>query len=261
MRLKNKVAFITGAASGIGQSIAEQYAKEGANVIIADLNIAAAKEVAKSLDTTHGQKHLAVEVDVTSEAQVNQGVADAISQLGAIDILISNAGIQRIAPVHELSLDHWRQMLAIHLDGAFLTTKACLNHMYKAGNGGKIIYVGSVHSKVASKLKSPYVTAKHGLVGLNKVVAKEAAEHKVSSHLVCPGFVKTPLVEKQIPEQAASLGITEEEVIKNVMLKDTVDQKFTTLEELAEMCIFLGAYKGLALTGQSFIVSHGWEME
>ena len=152
-------------------------------------------------------------------------------------------------------------MLAIHLDGAFLTTRAALRQMYKQGDGGSIIYMGSVHSKEASPLKAPYVTAKHGLIGLAKVVAKEGAAHKVRANVICPGFVRTPLVEKQIPEQAKTLGISEEDVIKKIMLKDSVDGEFTTVADVAEVALFFASFPTNALTGQSLVVSHGWFMQ
>jgi 3-hydroxybutyrate dehydrogenase len=152
-------------------------------------------------------------------------------------------------------------MLAIHLDGAFLTTRASLRHMYAQGRGGAILYVGSVHSKEASKLKAAYVAAKHGLLGLAKTVAKEGAVHGVRANVICPGFVRTPLVDKQIPEQAEALGISEGEVIRNVMLKDTVDGEFTTLEDVARCAVFLAGFPSNALTGQSVVVSHGWSMQ
>jgi len=152
-------------------------------------------------------------------------------------------------------------MLAIHLDGAFLTTRACLPQMYKSGRGGSIIYMGSVHSKEASKLKAPYVTAKHGLIGLAKVVAKEGAQHGVRANVICPGFVRTPLVEKQIPEQAKEFGISEEDVVKKIMLKDTVDGEFTTLQDVAEIALLFASFPSNALTGQSLVVSHGWFMQ
>ena len=155
----------------------------------------------------------------------------------------------------------WQKLLAIHLDGAFLTTRACLRHMYAQGRGGTIIYMGSVHSKEASLLKAPYVTAKHGLIGLAKVVAKEGAEHGVRSNVICPGFVRTPLVEKQIPEQAKELGISEADVVRNVMLKETVDGEFTTVDDVAQTALFLAAFPTNALTGQSIVVSHGWFMQ
>lgn len=153
------------------------------------------------------------------------------------------------------------KLISIQLDGAFLTTRAALRHMYASGKGGSIIYMGSVHSKEASKLKAPYVTAKHGLIGLCKVVAKEGAAHNVRANVICPGFVRTPLVDKQIPEQAKELGITEEQVIKNVMLKDTVDGEFTTTDDVAQTALFFASFESNALTGQSLIVSHGWFME
>jgi 3-hydroxybutyrate dehydrogenase len=152
-------------------------------------------------------------------------------------------------------------MLAVHLDGAFLTTRACLRHMYAKGRGGSVIYIGSVHSKEASKLKAPYVAAKHGLIGLAKTVAKEGAEHGVRANVICPGFVRTPLVDKQIPEQAAALGMSEDEVIRNVMLKETVDGEFTTLDDVARCAAFVAGFQSNALTGQSLVVSHGWSMQ
>ncbi len=260
MRMKDKVAVVTGAASGIGREIALAYAREGAKVAVADLRLEAAQAVASELKGM-GASALAVAMDVASEAQVDAGIADVIAKLGGVDVLVSNAGIQHIAPVDELSFDAWKRMLAIHLDGAFLTTRACLRHMYASGKGGSIIYMGSVHSKEASPLKAPYVTAKHGLLGLCRAVSKEGAKHGVRANVICPGFVRTPLVDKQIPEQAKELGISEAEVIKNVMLKNTVDGEFTTMADVAEAAVFFASFASNALTGQSLIISHGWHME
>jgi 3-hydroxybutyrate dehydrogenase len=259
MRLKDKVAIVTGAASGIGREIARTYAREGARVVIADLNQTAADAVAAELGGP--LKALAVAMDVTNEQQVEAGVARTIEQFGKIDVLVSNAGIQIVAPLDEFEFASWKKLLAIHLDGAFLTTRAVLQRMYKQGTGGSIIYMGSVHSKEASVLKAPYVTAKHGLIGLAKVVAKEGAKHGVRANVICPGFVRTPLVDKQIPEQAKELGISEADVIKKVMLKDTVDGEFTTLADVAETAVFFAAFESNALTGQSLVVSHGWSMQ
>ena len=180
---------------------------------------------------------------------------------GGCDVLVSNAGIQIVEPVDQFDFAKWKKMLAIHLDGAFLTTRAALRLMYAGGRGGSVIYMGSVHSKEASVLKAPYVTAKHGLIGLAKVVAKEGAKHGVRANVICPGFVRTPLVEKQIPEQAKELGISEEDVIKKVMLKETVDGEFTTVDDVAETALFFAAFPSNALTGQSLVVSHGWFMQ
>ncbi|MGA9546249.1 MAG: 3-hydroxybutyrate dehydrogenase, partial [Rhodomicrobium sp.] len=199
------------------------------------------------------------EMDVTSEEAVNAGVEKTVSTFGTVDILVSNAGVQIVHPLHEFPFSEWKKMLAIHLDGAFLTTKACLPHMYKQ-KSGSVILMGSVHSKEASPLKAPYVTAKHGLIGLSRVLAKEGAAYGVRTNVICPGFVLTPLVEKQIPEQSKSLGISEEEVVKKIMLGQTVDGEFTTMEDIAEIALFFAAFPTNALTGQSIVASHGWCM-
>ncbi|MBN3763000.1 3-hydroxybutyrate dehydrogenase [Burkholderia sp. Ac-20365] len=260
MSLQNKVALVTGAASGIGEQCARRLASLGATVVIADLNLAAAQKVAASI-TQSGGKAFALAMDVTSEDAVESGIEWTVRQLGQIDVLVSNAGIQIVAPIESYAYSDWKKMLAIHLDGAFLTTRAAIRHMYDSGRGGSIIYMGSVHSHQASKLKSAYVTAKHGLLGLARVVAKEGGPRGVRANVVCPGFVRTPLVEKQIPEQAKELGISGQDVVKNVMLKETVDGEFTTVEDVANTVAFLAGFESSALTGQSIIVSHGWEMK
>ena len=259
MLLENKVAIITGAASGIGMEIAALFVREGARVTIADQNQERANAVADDLG---GHEHaIGTAVDVTDEAAVEACVAKTVATFGKVDILVSNAGIQSVAPLHEFEFERWKQLLAVHLDGAFLTTRACLREMYRDGRGGSIIYMGSVHSKEASVLKGPYVTAKHGLMGLAKVVAKEGAAHGVRANVICPGFVRTPLVDKQIPEQAEKLGLSEQEVVRNVMLKETVDGEFTTVDDVAQTTLFLAAFRSNALTGQSIVVSHGWAMQ
>jgi len=259
MRLDGKVALITGAASGIGKDIARVFANSGAKIAIADLNLEAAVATAAEIDPT-GRLAIGVGMDVSDEQQVDAGTAQVVSTLGRLDVLVSNAGIQIVAPIIDFEFAKWKKLLGIHLDGAFLTTRAALRQMYKQ-KSGSVIYMGSVHSKEASKLKAPYVTAKHGLEGLCRVVAKEGAEHGVRANLICPGFVRTPLVDKQIPEQARELGISEEEVIKHVMLKDTVDGEFTTTSDVAAAVLFLAGFETNALTGQSLVVSHGWFME
>ena len=260
MRLQDKVAFVTGAASGIGKEIADVYAREGAAIAIADMNEAAANAAAADI-VANGGKAIGILCDVTDEAQVDAAVERCVNELGGVDILVSNAGIQIVHPIEEFPFADWKKMLAIHLDGAFLTTRACYKHMVASGKGGSIIYMGSVHSKEASLLKSPYVTAKHGLIGLAKTIAKEGAKHNVRANVICPGFVRTPLVDKQIPEQAKTLGITEQEVIKNVMLKETVDGEFTTVADVAEVALLFASFPSNALTGQSLVVSHGWFMQ
>ena len=256
-QLQGKIAIVTGAASGIGKEIAAVYAKEGAKVAIADMNLAAAQAAADSI----GANAMAVAMDVTDEGQVNAAVAQVAKAWGGVDILVSNAGIQIVHPLEEFSFAEWKKMLAIHLDGAFLTTRACVKQMIASKKGGSILYMGSVHSKEASVLKAPYVTAKHGLIGLAKTVAKEGAGHSIRANVICPGFVRTPLVEKQIPEQARTLGISENEVIKNVMLKETVDGEFTTTADVAQVALWFASFPSNALTGQSLVVSHGWFMQ
>ncbi|CAN7659280.1 3-hydroxybutyrate dehydrogenase [Pseudorhodoferax sp. Leaf265] len=259
MKLKDKVTLVTGAASGIGKEIACTYAREGARVAIADMNKAAADATAAELRAA-GHQAMGVAMDVTSEEQVNAGVAEVVAAWGTVDVLVSNAGIQIVHPIEDFPFAEWKKMLAIHLDGAFLTTKAVIPHMYKQ-KSGSIILMGSVHSKLASVLKAPYVTAKHGLLGLARVLAKEGGPYNVRANVICPGFVRTPLVDKQIPEQAATLKISEEDVIKKVMLKDTVDGEFTTVADVAEVALLFASFPSNALTGQSLIVSHGWAME
>jgi 3-hydroxybutyrate dehydrogenase len=259
LNLEHKTAIVTGAASGIGKAIAIRYAQAGARVAIADLNPVAAAAVVAELQAA-GRTAMALSMDVTDEQQVDAGVAAVAQAWGSVDVLVSNAGVQHIDAIDALAFADWRRMLAIHLDGAFLTTRACLRHMYASGRGGSIIYMGSVHSREASMLKAPYVTAKHGLLGLCRAVAKEGAAHGVRANVICPGFVRTPLVDRQIPRQAQELGISEADVISKIMLKDTVDKEFTSVEDVAEMALVFAAYPSNALTGQSIGVSHGWGM-
>ncbi len=260
MRMKNRVALVTGAASGIGRAIAEAFAREGARVGVADVDAGGAGRVAESISAKSAGA-IAIPMDVTREEQVEQGVEALVRQFGGVDVLVSNAGVQHISAVVDLSFEAWRRVLAIHLDGAFLTTRACLRRMVASGKGGCLLYMGSVHSLEASPLKAPYVAAKHGILGLARTVAKEGAAHGIFTNVIAPGFVKTPLVERQIPEQARDLGISEAEVVKNVMLKNTVDGEFTTLEDVAQLAVFLASFPSKALTGQSVVVSHGWHMQ
>jgi 3-hydroxybutyrate dehydrogenase len=257
MQLNGKVTLITGAASGIGFGIARRFVDAGGRVAIADIDQDKARKAALSLGGA--ATAIGLRMDVTSEREVGEGVASVVQTFGRVDTLVSNAGIQIVHPIQEFPFSDWKRLLAIHLDGAFLTTKAVIPHMY-AQKSGAILYMGSVHSKEASALKSAYVTAKHGLLGLARVVAKEGAKYGVRANVICPGFVKTPLVEKQIPEQARELRIPEKEVIEMIMLGETVDHTFTTIEDVAEIALLFAAFPTNALTGQSLVVSHGWFM-
>ncbi len=260
MKLKDKACIVTGAASGIGNAIAKRFASEGGKVAIADLNAEASQKAADEIKAKYGVDALGIAMDVTSEDQVNAGVAQVVEAWGGVDVLVSNAGIQIVNPVENFAYADWKKMLAIHLDGAFLTSKACLPHMYAKG-AGTVLLMGSVHSKEASPLKSAYVTAKHGLLGLARVIAKEGGKKGVRANVICPGFVRTPLVDKQIPEQAKELGISEDEVVKRVMLGQTVDGEFTTVDDIAEVALFFAGFETNALNGQSLVASHGWLME
>lgn len=260
MKMKDKICIVTGAARGIGEGIARRFVDQGAKVVIADINLDDADATAARLTGAGPGEAIGLAMDVTDESQVDTGVQQVVDRWGGVDVLIANAGIQIVHRLENFPFDEWKKLLSIHLDGAFLTSRACLPHMYRQGSG-TIIFMGSVHSKEASPLKSAYVTAKHGLLGLARVIAKEGAEHGVRANVICPGFVKTPLVEKQIPEQARELGISEEEVVKKIMLGGTVDKEFTTIEDVAEVALLFASFPSNALTGQSLIVSHGWVME
>ena len=260
MKLENQVAIVTGAGSGIGRQIALSFGREGCRVAVCDIDINGAKETAATLDKSAGAEAMVVEMDVTDEKAVNAGVDRVAAKWGRIDTLVSNAGIQIVHPIETFPFADFKKLVSIHLDGAFLTTKACVKYMYREKRGS-LIYMGSVHSHEASPLKSAYVAAKHGILGLARVMAKEGAQHGVRSNVICPGFVKTPLVEKQIPEQAKDLGISEKKVVEEIMLGGTVDKEFTTMNDVADLAVFLAAFPTNALTGQSIVISHGWFMD
>ena len=260
MKLDDQVSIITGAASGIGREIALNFASEGAKVAVCDVNLRGANETAKAIEKSGVGQAMVVEMDVTDEQSVNAGVDKVVKAWHRIDTLISNAGIQIVHPIEEFPFADFRRLVSIHLDGAFLTTKACVKYMYPQKRGS-LIYMGSVHSHEASPLKTAYVAAKHGILGLARVMAKEGAQHGVRSNVICPGFVKTPLVDKQIPEQAKDLGISEKKVVEEVMLGGTVDKEFTTMQDVADLAVFLATFPTNALTGQSIVISHGWFMD
>jgi 3-hydroxybutyrate dehydrogenase len=259
MRLAGRAVLVTGGGGGLGRAMAEGFAREGAAVAVTDVNLDGARAVAGGIEE-RGGRALALPMDVTSEEQVDRGVGETVRALGRLDVAVSNAGVQHIAAITDFALADWRRVLAIHLDGGFLLTRAAMRHWQTAGKGGLLLYMGSVHSVEASPLKSAYVAAKHGLLGLARAAAKEGARFGVRTNVICPGFVRTPLVEKQIPEQARTLGISEDEVVKKVMLGSTVDGEFTTLEDIAQLAVDLAAFPSAALTGQLVVASHGWHM-
>ena len=253
-----KSALITGAASGIGKACAVRMAREGYGVVVADVNLAAAEELVRDL-TAQGLCAMAVRMDVSSEEEVESGFDKMVEAYGSCDLVMSNAGVQIVHPFDEYPFADWKKMMAIHADGAFLVSRAAFRRMKASGKGGRIVFTGSVQTFVGSKLKEPYNFVKHGVAGLAKSIAREGADYGIYTYTICPSFIKTPLVEKQIPEQAASLGISEEDVVKNIMLRDTVDGQVTTVEDVANTLVFLSKDQG-ALTGQSLRLTHGWAM-
>lgn len=256
--MEQRSILITGAASGIGRACAQRMAREGYGVVVADVNLDAAAQLAQAL-TEQGCSAIAVHMDVSSEQAVEAGFDQMTERYGGCDMVLSNAGVQIVHPFDTYPLADWKRMMEIHADGAFLVSRAGFRRMKQSGKGGRIVFTGSVQSFVGSKLKAPYNFVKHGVAGLAKSLAREGAQYGIYTYTICPSFIKTPLVEKQIPEQAASLGITEEEVVRNVMLRDTVDGAFTTVQDVADMLAFLANDQG-ALTGQSLRLTHGWAM-
>lgn len=259
MKLHRKICIVTGAGSGIGKAVALRFALEGGTVVVADLNEASAHDVASEIIAAGGRA-TAMAVDVTNERQVDDAVDLTVERHGSVDVLVSNAGIQIVHSLVDYPFADWKQLLAVHLDGAFLTTRACMRHMRTANRGGSIVYMASVHSKDASVDKSAYVTAKHGLIGLCKAVAKEGAAWGIRANAVCPGLVMTPLVARQLPAMAAAIGISEEAVVAR-LLSDTADGQPTTLDEVAGATVMFASFEGNALTGQSLVVSHGRAMQ
>jgi len=253
--IKGEVAIVTGSASGIGKAIAHRYAKGGAKVVIADFNLEAATAVAKEIEAT-GAEAMAVRMDVTSEEEVNAGVDAVVKAYGRVDILVANAGLQIVHPIEEFSFEDWNKVVGVNLNGAFLTARACVRHMYPAKRGS-IIFTGSFHSKAASPLKTAYIAAKHGVLGLGRAIAKESIDHGVRTNIICPGLVMTPLIEKQIPEQAKELGISEEDVKLHVLHMEDTHGMVSTPEDIAEVAYFFAAMPTMCLTGQSLDVNCG----
>ncbi|WP_299555411.1 3-hydroxybutyrate dehydrogenase [uncultured Tateyamaria sp.] len=253
-----RTAIITGSTSGIGLGIAEAFAAQGFNIMLngfGDANEIEATRAdldAKSAGTVayHG-------ADMTKPDQIADLVATTEAQFGAVDILVNNAGIQHVAPVEEFPLDKWDAIIAINMSSAFHTIRAALPGMKERGFG-RIINVASAHGLVASPYKSAYVTAKHGIVGLTKTVALEAAQHGVTVNAVCPGYVLTPLVEGQIPDTAKARGITEEEVKRDVLLAAQPTKEFVTVEQLGAVCTFLSSEAAASVTGIAMPVDGGW---
>lgn len=256
--LKNKTALVTGSTSGIGLAIAEALAKAGANIMLNGFGDAAEIEALKN--TLQKNYHVSVHysaANVADKSALETLVAEINHLFGSLDILINNAGIQHVAPLIEFPDDKWEAILAINLTSAFRLSKLALPYMLKA-NWGRIVNIASAHGMVASPFKSAYVAAKHGLVGLTKTIALEMAETNITCNVVCPGYVKTPLVEKQIMEQAKAHKISADQVIKEVLLKSQPNKKFIKPENLADLVVFLCSDSAEGMTGEVIAMDGGW---
>jgi 3-hydroxybutyrate dehydrogenase len=258
MEFKNKTALVTGSTSGIGLGIARAFARAGANVVLNGFGDAAQIETIRAgLQQEFG---IAVRYDGAdmSQAEAIAGMMErAIAEFGGIDVLVNNAGIQHVAPVDEFPLAKWDAILAINLSAAFHTIRLALPVMKKKGFG-RIINVASAHALVASPYKSAYVAAKHGIAGLTKTVALEAAEHGVTVNAICPGYVLTPLVEKQIPDTAKARGISEAAVIRDVLLAAQPTKQFVTVEQVAALALYLASDAAASTTGTIIPIDGGW---
>jgi 3-hydroxybutyrate dehydrogenase len=248
-----RTALVTGAASGIGKAIATDIAKAGMQVLVTDLNLNAAEEVAESL-RQQGCKAKAYKLDVTQQQEI-----DALAATEQVDILVNNAGLQYVAKLEAFPVDQWRLLTEVLLIGPAMLTRAFLPQM-KARGFGRIVNIGSIHALVASPYKSAYVAAKHGLVGFSKVVALETAEFDITINTICPSYVKTPLVDKQIRQQAIEHGISEDEVINNIMLEPMPKKAFIQMSELSETLLFLLSNAAKNMTGQNLVLDGGWTL-
>jgi 3-hydroxybutyrate dehydrogenase len=256
--LKGKNALVTGSTSGIGLGIAEGLAAQGVNLVLNGFGDAKEIETLRAgLAAKFGVKVLYDGADMSKADEIEAMMHKAEKDLGGIDILVNNAGIQHVAPVDEFPVNKWDAIIAINMSSTFHTTRCALAHMKKQG-WGRIINIASAHALVASPFKSAYVTAKHGVMGFTKTVALEVAEKGITVNAICPGYVLTPLVEKQIPDTAKARGITEEQVKRDVLLAAQPTKKFVTVEELAGTTVFLCSDAAASITGTNISVEGGW---
>ncbi len=261
MSLKGKVAVVTGSTSGIGLAYARAFAAEGANVVINGLGDAAAIEAERSkIEADFGVKALYSDANMLDPEEIAGMVKLAETELGACDILVNNAGIQHVAPVEEFPIDTWNKIIAINLSAAFFASRAAIPGM-KAKKWGRIINTASAHALVASPFKSAYVSAKHGIAGLTKTIALETATFGITCNAICPGYVWTPLVEKQIPDTAKARGITEEQVKRDVILAAQPTKEFITVEEVAALAVVLASDNARSITGSMQQIDGGWVAE
>src|SRR3954468_18096638 len=261
MGLQGKSAVVTGSTSGIGLAYARALAKEGANVLINGFGEAAAIEKERAgIESEFGVKSIYSAADMTKPADIAGMIRQAEETLGAVDILINNAGVQFVSPIEEFPLEKWDQIIAINLSAAFHAMRAAIPGMKKRG-WGRIISTASAHSLVASPFKSAYVTAKHGIAGLTKTAALEVATFGITANCISPGYVWTPLVEKQIPDTMAARGMTKEQVISEVLLEAQPTKEFVTVEQVAAIAVFLCLDAAAQITGANISVDGGWTAE
>ena len=255
---KGRNAIVTGSTSGIGLGIAEAFAASGMNVMLNGFgNADEIEQTRAGLEKDHGIKALYSSADMTKPDEIGGMIETAKSELGSIDVVVNNAGIQHVEPVEDFPVGKWDAIIAINLSSAFHTTRLAIADMKQRG-WGRIINVASAHGLVASPFKSAYVAAKHGMLGLTKTIALEAAEHGVTVNAICPGYVLTPLVEKQIPDTAKARGLTEEQVKRDVLLGAQPTKQFVTTEQLGALAVFLCSDEAASITGTALPVDGGW---
>ncbi len=259
--LKGKTALVTGSTSGIGLGIAQRLAADGANIVLNGFGDAAQIEALRKDLAAKNRVEVAYDAaDMTKPESIAAMIANAVKKFGAVDVLVNNAGIQHVAPVDEFPLDKWDMIIAINLSSAFHTTRAALPAM-KQRKWGRIVNIASAHALVASPFKSAYVAAKHGLAGFTKTVALEVAQQGITANAICPGYVRTPLVDKQIPDQARAHGISEERVIREVILAPQPSKQFVKVEEVAALAAYLCSDAAAAVTGAMLSIDGGWTAE
>ena len=257
-QLAGKSAVVTGSTSGIGRAIAESFAREGASVMLNGFGEAAQIEALRAgLETSSGAKARYHGADMTRPAEIEQLVAAAEREFGAVDILVNNAGVQHVSPVEAFPPEKWDWVIAINLTSVFLATRAVLPGMQKRGSG-RVINIASAHGLVASPNKSAYVAAKHGVVGFTKTAALENAERGIRVNAICPGFVLTPLVQKQIDDLARQHGISQERATKDYILAPQPTKEFVTVDQIAAMALFLASDAAAQINGASMVVDGGW---
>ena len=255
---KGKNAIVTGSTSGIGLGIAQAFAEAGMNVILNGFGEAGEIEgIRAGIEKDHGVRVLYSGADMTKPDDIAAMVADAEGALGGVDILVNNAGIQHVASVEDFPVDRWDAIIAVNLSAAFHTIRAVVPAM-KARGWGRIINLASAHGLVASPFKSAYVAAKHGVVGLTKSIALEVAENAITVNAICPAYVWTPLVERQIPDTARTRGITEAEVVETVLLAGQPTKKFVQVEEIGALSVFLCSEAAASITGAALTIDGGW---